>query len=182
MWRVVITSYSIHYTKLYEVADCADVAERTEHDPDRIQFVAERLDLIYNLQQKFRVGSVDELLQLKDEYDQKISQIASFDEEIEAAAAKLYALKVQVDQQAAELSERRKAVSGQIAQSVEEVLQKLGMVNAVFRLKFEELEQAGTSGKDDLSFAFSGNKNGQPQDIAKIASGGEISRVMLALT
>lgn len=163
------------------VADCTDVAERTEHDPERIQFVAERLDMIYALQQKFRVGSVEELLQLKDEYDQKIGQIASFDDEIEAATAKLEELKTLVDTQAAELSERRQAVAGQITQSVEEVLQKLGMMNAVFRLKFDELEQAGAFGKDDLRFAFSGNKNGEPQDIAKIASGGEISRVMLAL-
>lgn len=163
------------------VADCTDVAERTEHDPDRIQLVAERLDMIYALQQKFRVGSVEELLQLKDEYDQKIGQIASFDDEIEAAAAKLEELKALVDAQAAELSERRQAVAGQITKSVEDVLQKLGMVNAVFRLKFGQLEQAGAFGKDDLRFAFSGNKNGEPQDIAKIASGGEISRVMLAL-
>jgi len=163
------------------VADCSDVAERTEHDPDRILFVAERLDLIYSLQQKFRVGSVEELLQLKDEYDQKINQIASFDEEIEAAGEKLNALQADVMKQATDLSERRKAVADQITGSVEDVLHKLGMPNAVFCLSFEPMPQAGPTGFDDLNFNFSGNKNGQPQDIAKIASGGEISRVMLAL-
>jgi len=163
------------------VADCSDLAERTEHDPDRIQLVSERLDLIYNLQQKFRVGSVEELLALKDEYDQKINQIASFDDEIEAAEQKLAALREEVGQQALQLSERRRAVAGRITESVEDVLQKLGMPNAVFRLSFETMVQAGPSGIDDLRFTFSANKNGQPQDIAKIASGGEISRVMLAL-
>jgi DNA repair protein RecN (Recombination protein N) len=163
------------------VADCADMAERTEHDPERIRFVGERLDTLYALQQKFRVGSVDELLQLKQEYDLKINQIASFDEEIEGAVVKLNELEVQVGQLAAGLSERRRAVAGRITGAVEDVLQKLGMPNAVFRLNFDVLEQPGIGGKDDLSFVFSGNKNGQPQDIAKIASGGEISRVMLAL-
>lgn len=163
------------------VADCSDIAERTEHDPDRIQLVAERLDLIYSLQQKFRVGSVDELLALKDEFDGKINQIASFDEEIEEAAQKLEDLQAQVNQLAAELSQRRQSVSDKITASVEEVLQKLGMVNAVFQLRFDTMEEAGPSGIDALSFAFSANKNGQPQDIARIASGGEMSRVMLAL-
>ena len=163
------------------VADCADVAERTEHDPERIQLVSERLDLIYALQQKFRVASVDELLALKAEFDSKINQIASFDEEIDQAATKLGGLQAELNQLAVELSLRRQAVAGKITQSVEEVLQKMGMVNAVFQLRFEPLPQAGPTGTDDLSFAFSANKNGQPQDIAKIASGGEISRVMLAL-
>jgi len=163
------------------VADCADVAERAEHDPERIQLVSERLDMIYALQQKFRVGSVEELLALKDEYDQKIGQIASFDDEIEDAEKNLVVLQAEVNKQAEELSRRRNAVAGRITGSVEEVLQKLGMVNAVFKLRFNPMEHAGPSGLDDLSFAFSANKNGQPQDIAKIASGGEISRVMLAL-
>ncbi|WP_372776335.1 DNA repair protein RecN [Mangrovibacterium sp.] len=163
------------------VADCSDVAERSEHDPERIQVVSERLDTIYALQQKFRVASVEELLALKAEFEHKITQIASFDEEIEAAEKQLKTLLLAVRNQSAELSERRKAVSDRIAKSVEDVLQKLGMVNAVFRLRFDQMEQPGPTGTDELNFAFSANKNGQPQDIAKIASGGEISRVMLAL-
>lgn len=163
------------------VADCADVTERTEHNPERIQLVAERLDLIYGLQQKFRAASVGELLTMKDDFDRKINQIASFDEEIAEAAQRLEALQNEVDRLAAVLTERRQSVSEKITRSVEEVLQKLGMVNAVFLLRFEPLNEAGPSGSDSLSFAFSANKNGQPQDIAKIASGGEISRVMLAL-
>ncbi|PTN10043.1 DNA repair protein RecN [Mangrovibacterium marinum] len=163
------------------VGDSTDVAESTEHDSARIQFVADRLDTLYTLQQKFRVDSVDELLQLKDEYDQKISQIGSFDEEIEAAASRLNELKARVDEQAAELSTRRRAVAAKISQMVEQGLQKLGMENAVFRLKFDDLKQPGPWGTDDLSFTFSANKNAPLQDIARIASGGEISRVMLAL-
>lgn len=163
------------------VADCTDIAERTEHDPERIQLLAQRLDLIYSLQQKFRVGSMDELLALKDEFGTKINQINSFDEEIEEAAQKLEVLQAQVNELAAKLSQRRQSVSGKITASVEEVLQKLGMLNAVFQLRFDALGEAGLSGIDNLSFAFSANKNGQPQDIAKIASGGELSRVMLAI-
>ncbi len=163
------------------VGDCADIAERTEHDPNRIQLVSERLDMLYALQQKFRVGSVEELLQLKNEFDEKINQIASFDDEILASEEKLHKLQAEVLEKASVLSERRRSVADRISQSVEDVLHKLGMANAVFKLSFEQLPEAGPTGIDDLRFVFAANKSGSLQDVAKVASGGEISRVMLAL-
>ncbi len=170
------------YFELKDLAEeSASLSERAEHDPERIAFVSSRLDTIYTLQQKFRVGTVSELIAMRDELGQKILQIASFDEEIEAANRQVDELAKEVQEQAHTISERRKGVSGQIAGSVIEVLQKLGMVHADFRARFEKTEQPGPMGIDDLQFLFSSNKNSVPQDISKIASGGEISRVMLAL-
>jgi len=163
------------------VADAADVADRTEHDPERIQQLLERLDMIYALQQKFRVATVNELLELKDEFDQKINQIASYDDEIAAAELALQEVRSEVLTRAQELSDRRMAVGDRIKAAVEDVLQRLGMPNAAFQLQFKILPDAGSHGIDDLSFVFSANKNSVLQDIARIASGGEISRVMLAL-
>lgn len=168
----------------WELKDLADegasIAERTDHDPERIAFVNSRLDTIYSLQQKFRLATVSELIALKHELGEKILQISSYDEEINAAANELEALQSKVAEQANLISERRKSVSGQIADSVADVLQKLGMPYAVFRVQLEKTGP-GPTGCDEVQFLFSSNKNVVPQDISKIASGGEISRVMLAL-
>lgn len=161
--------------------ESASLSERAEHDPQRVTIISNRLDTIYSLQQKFRVGTVPELIAIKNELREKIHQIASFDEEIEAAGRRVEELQEKVQRQAIEISERRKGVSGQIADSVIRVLQKLGMTHADFRIRFEKTEQPGLMGIDDVQFLFSSNRNSVPNDIAKIASGGEISRVMLAL-
>lgn len=170
------------YFELKDLAEeSASLAERTEHDPERIAFVSGRLDTIYTLQQKFRAGTVSELIALRDELGQKILQIASFDEEIKTVTRQVDELTKKVMEQAYVIRERRKGVSGQIAGSVIEVLQKLGMPHAAFRVHFEKNELPGPTGIDDVQFLFSSNRNSDPQDISKIASGGEISRVMLAL-
>ena len=170
------------YLEMKDLAlESAGIAERTEHDPDRIRQITDRLNLIYSLQQKFRVGTVDELIELKHEFDRKIQQIASFDDEIELLLQNVEKLTAQIDNQAAQISARRQSVANKISASVEGILHKLGMENALFRIQFATLTQAGPTGTDDVRFLFSANKNASPQEISKIASGGEISRVMLAL-
>ena len=169
----------------FELKDISEegtfVAEHTEHDPERIRFVGERLDLIYSLQQKFRVATVQELINLKTEFEEKILQVTSFDEQVEAATSEVEKLIREVTLKAEEISERRESVAGRISGSVVDVLQKLGMVNASFLVCFEKNESPGPLGFDEARFLFSGNKSSELQEISKIASGGEISRVMLAL-
>ncbi|MGQ7870390.1 DNA repair protein RecN [Sunxiuqinia sp. sy24] len=170
------------YLELKDISDeSATVAERVEHDPARIQQVAGRLDLIYSLQQKFNVATVEELLALQDELEQKIGQVESSDEELTALEALLKKQETELSTMAAELTQRRKAVSVNFQQSVVDMLRKLGMANAVFQLSFESTEQLGAMGKDEVRFLFSANKSAEVQEISKIASGGEMSRVMLAL-
>lgn len=170
------------YLELQDLAEeSSAVAERVEHDPARIQLVAERLDLIYSLQQKFHVATVEELLEVQEDLDQKIGQVASFDEEIARYEQLIAQQEKTLNELAAELTKSRTGVSETVQQSVVGMLQKLGMPNAVFQLYFEWTDQLGQMGKDEVRFLFSANKSAEPQEISKIASGGEMSRLMLAL-
>ncbi len=170
------------YLELQDLAEeSSAVAERVEHDPARIQLVAERLDLIYSLQQKFHVATVEELLEVQEDLDQKIGQVASYDEEIARYEQLIAQQEKTLNELAAELTKSRTGVSETVQQSVVGMLQKLGMPNAVFQLYFELTDQLGQMGKDEVRFLFSANKSAEPQEISKIASGGEMSRLMLAL-
>ena len=163
------------------VKESAFLADRSELNPERIQLINDRLDLIYSLQQKFRVNTVAELIELKNDFDQKIQQIESYDTEIDEYVGIVKSLDSQINKQAEIITERRKAVASKIENSVIDVLQKLGMLNANFLIQFVRLEEAGPSGLDEVNFLFTANKSSVLQDISKIASGGEISRLMLAL-
>ena len=170
------------YLELKDIAEeSADISERLEHDPNRIQLVAERLDLIYSLQQKFKVKTVEELLIVRQELENKIVQVTSFDEEITRLQGLIKEQGLQLNKLANELTKGRKAVATQFKESVVGILQKLGMPNADFQLDFAMLEQLGVMGNDEVRFLFSANKSAEPQEISKIASGGEMSRLMLAL-
>ena len=169
----------------FELKDMAEeshsIAENTEHDPERIQQVAERLDLIFSFQQKFRVQDVDELINLKNELEGKIQHVASFDAEIAQLENKLENRYNELLKKGGVLSEKRTNVLINVERKVVGVLQKLNMLNAVFSVELQKLEHPTEFGFDELRFLFSANKNSLPQEISKIASGGEMSRLMLAL-
>ncbi|WP_159521779.1 DNA repair protein RecN [Sunxiuqinia indica] len=170
------------YLEMKDISDeSAGVAEKVEHDPSRIQLVNDRLDAIYSLQQKFNVATVDELLTERDELDLKINQIASFDDEIAELENQLNEQKTELNQVTEELTTSRKSVTQVFGDSVVGMLQKLGMTNAAFQLDFEQTPQHTITGKDEVRFLFSANKSAALQEISKIASGGEMSRLMLAL-
>ncbi len=170
------------YLELKDMAgESLSIAERTEHNPERIQQVAERLDLIFSLQQKFRVQTIEELLEIKKDMEGKISQVASFDEEIARLEGELEKQYILLIEKAEELSKRRLATTGKVKNSVVEILQKLNMLNAEFAVQIDKLSNPGSTGIDEVRFLFSANKNSGLQEISKIASGGEMSRLMLAL-
>jgi DNA repair protein RecN (Recombination protein N) len=169
----------------YELKDLAEeaesIAEKVEHDPEKIQIVTQRLDLIYSLQQKHRVGTVAELLALKNEFGAKIQQVSSYDQQIETLQKELEVQKSKLTKLAGKLRESRKSASKPIEQRVIDVLQNLGIPNAAFRLNFRELPDFSPTGSDEISFLFSANRSQELQEISKIASGGEMSRLMLAV-
>jgi DNA repair protein RecN (Recombination protein N) len=170
------------YLELKDIANESSlIAGRVEHDPARIQLINERMDLIYSLQQKFKVSTVGELLEIQADLDNKIAKVFLNDEEVERLQKLLHEQEALLHQTADELTESRKVVAVQFQNSVVDVLQKLGMPNAVFQLGFEVAEQPGPMGKDEVRFLFSANKSTELQEISKIASGGEMSRLMLAL-
>ncbi|MDR1861029.1 MAG: DNA repair protein RecN [Bacteroidales bacterium] len=170
------------FIELKDIAtESYSLAERTENNPERTRLVAERLDLLYSLLQKFKLRTVADLIALRDEVEAKIDRAVSFDEEIAALRRQADAIEQAVIARADEIGHRRREVAPRIAASVIEVLQKLGMANVEFNINFSRNEIPGLNGFDDIRFLFSSNRNAEPQEISRIASGGEISRVMLAI-
>ena len=157
-----------------------DLNEKIEMNPERLATVKERLDLIYSLQQKHRVTSVFELIELRNSLDKKISQISNSEEQIAAQRQLTDELLRKLREQAFLLSEKRKAVSEKIAEYIATQLGELGMPFAKFKIDYLESELTNT-GFDKIEFLFSANKQLSFQDVAKVASGGEMSRLMLSI-
>ena len=169
----------------YELQDIAEEAERegeaVEFNPTRQQILNERLDLIYSLQQKHRVDSVSDLIEIKDKLEKQLSENASFDDEIEKLQIRISKEKEQLEKTAAQISRNRKKNIVSTQQRVIEILVSLGMPNTQFQIELEPVEQLTPTGKDRVKFLFSANKSMQLEEIAKVASGGEMSRLMLAI-
>ncbi|MDL2265237.1 DNA repair protein RecN [Parabacteroides sp. OttesenSCG-928-G07] len=163
------------------VSETNALQEKMEYDPKRLDWVNERLDLIYSLQKKHHVSTVDELIALQKDYTQKLNKINAFDEEIERLTKQTDNLYKDLFQQGKELSERRKKAALQIAKLLEQKVAPLGMPNAQFRIDFMTKEIPGNDGVDEITFLFSANKNVALQPVGQIASGGEISRLMLCI-
>ncbi len=157
------------------------LAEKIEHDPAKIELVNDRLNLIYSLQQKHHVATVQELIDLKNDFDEKINQAVGYGEEILAVEKELKNSLKQIEKQAALLTETRKKAFPEIENKVVEVLQQLGMEKARLEVSHENLPDFGSNGKDSVAFLFSANSDAPPAEISKIASGGEMSRLMLAI-
>lgn len=154
--------------------------EKIEVNPDRLQQVKERLDLLYTLQQKHRISSVAELILLRDELEAKLSLISNFDEQIEKQRALTSSLYSEAKTLANELSNKRTSVTPQIHVYIEHQLGELGMPHAKVLIEINETELTVT-GIDKVEFLFSANKRLPVQNVAKVASGGEMSRLMLTI-
>lgn len=153
----------------------------TDFDPNKKNEIEERLNLIYSLQQKHRVSSVGELLSLQQSFEMRLQAIDSYDEQINALENRLSDVKNQLDLSAAALTDKRRSVCEEIERNMECKLQLLGMPNARFVVDLTSKEEFSATGKDDVAFLFSANKNAVPKNLTNIASGGEMSRVMLSL-
>lgn len=170
------------YLELKDIAEeSSNLEDRTENDPERILIVNQRLDLIYSLQQKHRVASIAELLQIQAEFESKILLVSSYDQEIARLQQQIQKQVESLKELAGKIRLKRNSVSSVIETKVSEVLRNVGIPNAAFQLKFSQLNEFSHTGLDEVSFMFSANKNQELQEIGKIASGGEISRLMLAL-
>ena len=170
------------YIELKELShEIANASEEVEFNPTRLDFVNERLNLIYSLQQKHRVSSVEELIAITEDYRDKLENITSSDNRIQELTAQKEALYNKVLKQADILSELRKQAAKEIEKQMEGYLIPLGMPNVRFAVELSAKKEPDASGMDNVTFLFSANKNGTLQNVASIASGGEIARVMLSL-
>lgn len=170
------------YIELKDISrEISGAQEEIEFNPARLDFVNERLNLIYNLQQKHRVDSVEALIELTDKYRNQLNTITSFDETIAKLNKRKEDLYAQVQAQAAVLTECRSRSARQIEEQMQALLIPLGMPNVRFAVEMTTRKEPDAKGMDSVTFLFSANKNGTLQNVASIASGGEIARVMLSL-
>ena len=170
------------YLELKDMAhEIAYASDEIEFNPTRLDYVNERLNLIYTLQQKHQLSSVEELLELTEKLNEKLDAITSSDDNIQELTKKKDLLYKQVLSQAEILTRMRTEASKEIEAQMQAYLIPLGMPNVRFAVELSPRKEPDASGMDNVSFLFSANKNGTLQQVASIASGGEIARVMLSL-
>lgn len=162
-------------------SELATAAEHIDADPERLSQVVARIDLIYSLQQKHRVGSEAELIALRDKYSAQLQTITTGDERIVALEQHIADLRSEALQRADAIHAARTKAVPAIESELSATLAELGMPSARFTVDVAAQEELLPSGRDRVSFLFSANAGIAPQPVEKIASGGEISRVMLAL-
>ena len=170
------------YIDLNDLASETDVLkEDVEFNPERLEWVNERLNILYTLLQKHRVSTVDELIAIRDQYQEQLRAIDSFDEQIGLLESQLDASYKELLQQASVLSEQRKVASTAMASQLVKMIIPLGMPNTRFRVDILPRKEPESDGMDDIRFMFSANKSAELQPVAQTASGGEISRLMLCI-
>lgn len=152
-------------------------------DPGRMEFINERLDALYSLQKKHRVQTEEELLALRDEIGEKLNSIDSLSDKIIEARAGLETSRVELQGAAARLRKSRQDVVLSIEKEIGAQLKAVALPNAVFKITLTENEDGeyGSEGTEKISFLFSANKGSDARDIGKVASGGELSRLMLCI-
>lgn len=156
-------------------------AEDIEFNPERLAIINLRLDLIYSLQKKHKVDTISELLTIQKELGEKLEKIDSSDEQIEILEKEVKVQSEKLIASAEALSDRRLAATTKIEKQLVDKVSFLGMPNIRFECQIVAKDQPDISGIDELVFLFSANKNAPLQPVANIASGGEISRLMLCL-
>lgn len=170
------------YIELKDVSqEISSQEEDVEFNPDRLEEVNDRLNLIYTLQQKHRATTVEELLTLAEEYAAKLAAITSYDERIGELTTLCDTLYNKVRKQAAVLTKARTGAAREVEKQMASRLVPLGMPNVRFQVEMGIRKEPGVHGEDTVNFLFSANKNGSLQNISSVASGGEIARVMLSI-
>lgn len=168
-----------------ELKDIASELEALEgnivHDPKKADIVQEKLDVIYRLQQKHNVKTIDELIILRTDLEHKIAAIGSLEEQIKKLAMELETVQKHLADLAGKLTKKRAAAAPLFSKSVKETLTQLGMANAELNISMEQLKEYKETGLDKVTFLFSANKGSDAQPLSKVASGGELSRFMLSL-
>lgn len=162
-------------------SELASAGEQVVYDPLRLKEVTERLNIIYSLEQKHRVSGVEELLKIEETFIQRIDDITSYDDRIADKRIKCEESFSEVKQLAAKLTATRMESAKRVEDELSRRLLPLGMPNVRFKVAIDKRETLSSTGEDIINFLFSANKNGSLQDIASVASGGEIARVMLSI-
>jgi len=170
------------YIELKDIAnELESIEQEVVYDPKQIELLNDRLDAIYRLQQKHQVKTVEELITIKEEISNKLLDFSSLENEIEKTKAALDKLHKTLSAKAKTISENRKKVIPKIEKEIASLLASLSMPNAQLKISQSALEAFSLSGSDKINFLFSANKGSDFKELNKVASGGELSRLMLSI-
>lgn len=170
------------YIDLKDIASTVDRSqENLNMDPERLAWVENRLDTYYSLQQKHRLASAAELLALRDSFAERLTRIENYDEELAALKHEVDEAESQVRNLAEQLTRVRRQSAANISSTLTERVKPLGMPHLQFEIEVSPRQQFDETGGDAIRFLFSANKNQPLQPVSEVASGGEISRLMLSL-
>ena len=165
-----------------DVADgLSETFEKLTDDPERLELVNQKLQLIYTLQKKHQVSTVEELLAIQESLDNKVVLADELDGTIDKLNGEAEVIKGQIDETAKNIHEQRKLAIPVLTESITAILAQLGMPNARFNFEVNLTESYYNNGKDTVSLLFSANKGTDFGLLKKVASGGEMSRIMLAV-
>ncbi len=156
-------------------------AEGVTYSSERQQEVDDRLNLIYRLQKKHGVATVAELIAIRDELDNRLQSISTLDERIQALMEQVDKAYGAMQDAAESLTASRRKAGEKLAKNILPTLHDLGMPEARFSVELTPTDTYGPMGHDSAQFLFNANRGGEMRDLAKIASGGELSRLMLAI-
>ena len=188
-----IASYSKEYQELSErissvkielddiVSELESANEQVDFNPLEATQLNDRLQLIYNLQKKHYVNSISALLIILEELSTKVSTVENAEQRLLDQETIVTEIANKLDAIALKISEARKRIIPTVSKQLEAILDNLGMSHARFQIQNTLAENYYKNGKDVLSFLFSANKGGQFGELKKVASGGELSRIMLAI-
>jgi DNA repair protein RecN (Recombination protein N) len=159
------------------------ISEEINFDPKRAETIDQRLNTIYKLEQKHRVTTIDELLRLKEEFENKLQSISSLEEKINQLQKRIADLKKNLVTLAHRISGTRNKAIPVIEKEIKKLLSEVSLPNAILKIENSVLndDQLNANGIDQIRFLFSANKGVAYADISKVASGGELSRLMLCI-
>ena len=188
-----LTEYKQQYRELYERIDSAfldledlsrDVAnidENIETDPENLEEISKQLNKIYSLQQKHKVTTIEELMSIQERLEKAVSKTESADFDLKEQQELVAKHQAETSKKATELHKTREKVIPTLTKQLENFMHELGMPNGRFDIKLTSTSHFFNNGNDELSFLFSANKGGDFGPLKKVASGGELSRIMLAV-
>ena len=162
-------------------ATAADEAERIDADPEKLQMLSDRLNTIYSLEMKHRAESYDDLLNKAAVFEAQLATIDNSDTALRELKERIAAKEAECRATAERLREARKSVAPLMEQSIVNMLHKLGMEDAIFMVEINAKEEFTPLGMDCVAYMFTANRTTKPAAVERIASGGELSRIMLAL-
>lgn len=169
------------YISLQEASyELRDYGESVEFSPERLDQLQSRMDVIYRLCKKYG-ATLEDVLAHQAKVEQELTEIENYDEDIAALEKEIAALEEKLGRKAAELTRLRTAAANDLSSAIKEQLFALGMPKARFHIRVEQAEDYGANGRDDVAMFFSANPGEAEKPLQKVASGGELSRIALAI-